>query len=126
VWKGILRDFCDFPLKDATDEAFSSFPVPNPDDFDYAAALDQAKAIGKKMGIYIGHAGIPDIINSNGRIMGMEDVLCHLYTQYEPAMEFIKRRIDFQLKMLERLIETCKDHVDFFVTEKILALNMHP
>ena len=39
-------DFCDFPLKDAEDEAFDAFPVPNPDDFDYAAARAQAKAYG--------------------------------------------------------------------------------
>ncbi|MDR0732156.1 MAG: hypothetical protein LBF63_10845 [Treponema sp.] len=69
-------DFCDFPLKDADDDAFEIFPVPNPDDFDYDAALDQAKAWGKEYGVYIGGAGTPDIINSNGRIMGMEDVLC--------------------------------------------------
>jgi uroporphyrinogen decarboxylase len=106
-------DFCDFPLKDASDEAFDVFPVPNPDDFDYEAALDKAKAIGKDMGLYIGTAGIPDIINSNGRLMGMEDVLCHLLTAYEPAITFMHRRADFQLKMLERLLDVCKDYIDF-------------
>jgi uroporphyrinogen decarboxylase len=106
-------DFCDFPLKDVSDEAFDSFPVPNPDDFDYQAALDKAKAIGKDTGTFIGGAGIPDIINSNGRLMGMEDILCHLFTAYEPAVKFIQRRADFQLKMLERLLDTCKDHIDF-------------
>ncbi|MDR0312843.1 MAG: hypothetical protein LBI14_04535 [Treponema sp.] len=106
-------DFCDFPLKDASDEAFDTFPVPNPDDFDYEAALDKAKTIGKEMGIFIGGAGIPDIINSNGRLMGMEDVLCHLLTAHEPAIAFMQRRADFQLKMLERLLDVCKDHIDF-------------
>jgi len=106
-------DFCDFPLKDAGDDAFETFPIPDPDDFDYPAALDEAKAFGKDMGIYIGSPGIPDIINSNGRLMGMEDVLCHLLTAYEPAIRFIKRRADFQLRMLERLLDTCKDYIDF-------------
>jgi uroporphyrinogen decarboxylase len=106
-------DFCDFPLKDADDEAFASFPVPDPDDFDYDAALDRAKAVGTEYGLYIGGAGIPDVINSNGRIMGMEDVLCHLLTGYEPAMAFMRRRADFQLGMLERLLGKCKDYVDF-------------
>jgi uroporphyrinogen decarboxylase len=106
-------DFCDFPLKDAEDEAFAEFPVPNPDDFDYHAALDQAKILGRDYGLFIGNAGLPDIINSNGRLMGMEDVLCHLATAYEPAMDLIRRRAAFQLKMLERTLDTCKEYLDF-------------
>ena len=106
-------DNCDFPLQDASDELFDTFPVPNPDDFDYQAALDEAKAIGKEMGIYIGDAHYPDIINSNGRLMGMEDVLCHLLTGYEPAMRFMHRKADYMLKVLERQLETCKEYIDF-------------
>jgi uroporphyrinogen decarboxylase len=106
-------DFCDFPLKDADDEAFEKFPVPNPDDFDYDAALEQAKTMGKEYGLYAGNGGIPDVINSNGRIMGMEDVLCHLLTGYEPAMNFMHRRAQFQLGMMERLLAKCTDYIDF-------------
>jgi uroporphyrinogen decarboxylase len=106
-------DFCDFPLKDAADEAFAAFPVPNPDDFDYTAAMNQAKTIGKDMGIYIGSAGIPDVINSNGRLMGMEDVLCYLITGHEPAIAFMHCRAAFQLGMLERLLDACGDWIDF-------------
>ncbi|GHT97091.1 hypothetical protein FACS1894142_0770 [Spirochaetia bacterium] len=106
-------DFCDFPLKDADDEAFTSFPVPSPDDFDYDAVLDQAKALGRDWGLYIGGAGTPDVINSNGRLMGMEDVLCHLLTGNEGAMAFMHRRADFQLRMLERTLEKCGDYLDF-------------
>jgi uroporphyrinogen decarboxylase len=106
-------DFCDFPLKDADDEAFAAFPVPNPDDFDYGAARERAKALGGEYGLYIGGAGTPDIINSNGRIMGMEDVLCHLLTQYEPAVAFMRRRADFQRGMLERLLDACGEYIDF-------------
>ena len=71
-------DFCDFPLKDADDEMFDNFPVPNPDDFDYDAALEIAKSYNGEYGLYVGNAGVPDVINSNGRIMGVEDVLVHL------------------------------------------------
>jgi uroporphyrinogen decarboxylase len=106
-------DFCDFPLKDADDEAFERFPIPNPDDFDYGAARDMARALGKDYGLHIGGAGIPDIINSNGRLMGMEDVLCHLLTGHEPAMNFIRRRAAFQLKMIERLLDSCGEYLDF-------------
>jgi uroporphyrinogen decarboxylase len=106
-------DFCDFPLKDADDEAFASFPIPNPDDFDYRAARDAAKAMGNEYGIYIGNAGIPDVINSNGRLMGMEDVLCHLIAGDGAALDFMHRRAAFQLGMMERLLEACGDMVDF-------------
>ncbi len=65
-------DFCDFPLKDATDEMFDAFPVPNPDDFDFDLA-ERFCAAHSAYALYLGGPGDPDIINSNGRIMGMED-----------------------------------------------------
>ena len=106
-------DFCDFPLKDADDCDFDSFPVPDPDDFDYNAALEKAKSYGGQYALYVGSAGIPDVINSNGRIMGMEDVLCHLITGNEAAIRFINRRADFQYGMLERLLDRLRGHIDF-------------
>lgn len=114
-------DFCDFPLKDATDEMFDNFPVPDPDDFDYDAALEQAKSYGGAYGLYVGNPGIPDVLNSNGRIMGMEDVLCHIMLDDEAAMRFIRRRAKFQLGMMERLIEKCKDHLDFVWGSRLKA-----
>jgi uroporphyrinogen decarboxylase len=106
-------DLCDFPLKDAAEEAFAQFPVPNPDDFDYDAALEQAKSFGGKYGLYAGGAGFPGFINSNGRIMGMEDVFCHLLQEYELALNFMRRRVQFQLGLLERTISKCREYLDF-------------
>lgn len=105
-------DFCDFPLIGADDEAFAKFPVPNPDNFNYDMALEYARSI-TDYAVYVGGAGTPDIINSNGRIMGMEDVLCHLITGYEPAMDFMRRRAASQLAELERVIDKCRDYIDF-------------
>lgn len=120
-------DFCDFPLKDATDEMFDAFPVPNPDDFDYDLALEQAKVISqKKLAIYIGDPGTPDILNSNGRIMGMEDVLCHLMLDDEAALNFMNRRAAFQLGYMERLLSKCKDHIDFMWLGEDLGTQIAP
>lgn len=119
-------DFCDFPLKNATDEMFENFPVPNPNDFDYDAALDRAKSYEGKFGLFAGNAGIPDILNSNGRIMGVEDVLCHLILEDEAALNFIKKRANFQLSMMERLIEKCKDHLDFIWLGEDLGTQIAP
>jgi len=107
-------DYCDFPLKAAAEEAFYSYPVPNPDDFDYDAALIRAKNLSKQQyAVYAGSAGTPDIINSNGRIMGMEDVLCHLLTGDEAAIHLIHRRAYSQLEVLERLLDKCRGYIDF-------------
>lgn len=119
-------DFCDFPLKDAADELFDSFPVPNPDDFDYDAALALAKHYGGQFGLYAGNAGVPDIINSNGRIMGMEDVLCHLILDDEAAMRFIRRRADYQLAMMERTLDKCRGYLDFVWLGEDLGTQIAP
>ena len=119
-------DFCDFPLKDAEDEDFDAFPVPNPDDFDYGAALERAKSYGGQYALYVGGPGTPDIINSNGRSMGMEDVLCHIFLENEAALNFIKRRAAFQLGYMERLIEKCKDHLDFVWLGEDLGTQIAP
>lgn len=119
-------DFCDFPLKDATDEMFDNFPVPDPDDFDYDAALERAESYGGEYGLYVGNPGIPDILNSNGRIMGTEDVLCHILLDDEAAMRFIRRRADFQLGMMERLIDKCREHLDFVWLGEDLGTQIAP
>lgn len=105
-------DFCDFPLMDADDEVIATYPVPNPDDFNYDSVLDQISHY-RDYGIYIGGAGTPDIINSNGRIMGMEDVLCHLINENEAALYFIDKRINMQLEVLERTLDKCRGKIDF-------------
>ena len=121
-------DFCDFPLQDAEDEDFDAFPVPNPDDFDYDATLAACKHYNEngRFALYVGNAGVPDIINSNGRIMGMEDVLCHLMLENEAALRFIRRRADFQLRMMERTLEKCKGHIDFVWLGEDLGTQIAP
>ena len=106
-------DYCDFPLIDADEEQIAAFPIPNPDDFDYETAGDMLKALNGRLATYIGGTGVPDVINSNSRIMGMEDMLCHLILENEAALAFINRRADFQLGMMERLLEKCKGYLDF-------------
>lgn len=119
-------DFCDFPLQDAEEEAFASFPVPNADDFDYETAAEEAEYFGRKFALHVGNPGMADIINSNGRLMGMEDVLCHLFTGEEYVMDFIRKRVDFQLKMLERTIQAAGDRMDFLWIGEDLGTQIGP
>ena len=64
-------------------------------------------------GIFLGSPGDPDIINSNGRLMGMEDVLCCLLTEDEAALRFIRKRALMKLKVMERILDRCRGMIDF-------------
>lgn len=104
---GGYNDFCYFPLKDAEPEKIYAFPTPDPDDFNYSAVVDQAHFY-KDKAIYVGNAGIPDLINSMGRVMGMEDALVNIYTDDEATMDLIKRKISFELAKTERELDALK------------------
>jgi uroporphyrinogen decarboxylase len=105
-------DFCDFPLQNAGDEVIAAYPVPNPDDFDYDAAADALAGMGD-YAVHLGNAGTADIINSTGRVMGMEDALVNLLTEHEATLAYTDRRLQSQLGVLERLLDRCKDRIDF-------------
>ena len=119
-------DFCDFPLKDATDEMFEKFPIPSPDDFDYNVPLEVAKRYKGKYALYVGHPGVPDVLNSNGRIMGVEDVLCNLIMENDAAIDFMKRRAKFQLENMARVVEKCHKEMDFIWLGEDLGTQIGP
>ena len=119
-------DFCDFPLQDGEKEDFDKFPIPDPDNFDYEAMAEEAAYFGKKYALYVGNPGMADIINSNGRLMGMEDVLCHLLLGEDYVMDFIRRRVNFQLGMLERTISAAKGNIDFLWIGEDLGTQIGP
>lgn len=123
---GYYWDYCDFPLKDASEEAFANFPVPNPDHFDYDQALERAKSYGGKYGLHIGDPGWGDVINTNGMLMGVEDALCNLFTEDEAAMDFTHRRVAFQLGVMERLLDKCKGYIDFMWLGEDLGTQIAP
>jgi uroporphyrinogen decarboxylase len=119
-------DFCDFPLKDADDEKIASFPIPDADHFDYGGAADNIRAANGEFALYIGNPGMPDVINSNGRIMGMEDLLCHLITENKAALDFINRRAALNLNICERMLEKCKGQIDFMWLGEDLGTQIAP
>jgi len=109
---GGYGDFCDYPLANVDEETISNFPVPSPDDFDYSVIQEQLKYF-KDYAIFIGNAGIPDIINSTGRIMGMEDTLVNIMMEDEATLLFINKRMDMQLGIMERILDDNKNKIDF-------------
>ena len=119
-------DFCDFPLQGAEEQTFYAYPVPNPDDYDYDALLARIKFLDNKYALYIGGPGCPDIINGNARLMGMEDILCHLITENEAVLDFVQRRVQWQLNVFERTLEKCKGHIEFMWLGEDLGTQIAP
>ena len=72
-------DYCDFPLRDADMDLVRSWPLPDPEDFDYAqVSLNCARYA--PFCVIAGNAGVGDIINSTGMVRTMEQVLVDLAT----------------------------------------------
>ncbi|MDR1439098.1 MAG: hypothetical protein LBJ10_03525 [Clostridiales bacterium] len=118
-------DFCCFPLQGADDRAIMEYPVANPDDFDYAGIAEQ---IGRyrDFALCIGHPGVADVINSMGRIMGMEDVLCNLQLGHEPTLALIRRRADSSLGVLDRILSKHVEDIDFMWLGEDLGTQIAP
>ncbi len=109
---GGYQDFCRFPLMNAGDEVIAAYRFPSPDEFDYEEAIS-AMACYADYALYVGSAGYPDIINSLGRIMGMEDTLVGLATENEVVLAMLDRKLDMELGILERLLQKANGRIDF-------------
>ncbi|MFW6146732.1 MAG: hypothetical protein ACOC7R_05300 [Planctomycetota bacterium] len=72
-------DFCDFPLRDADTERVAAWPMPSAADYDYSVVADRCRAMGE-YAVFVGNAGVPDVINGTGMLRGMEQVLVDLLT----------------------------------------------
>lgn len=105
-------DFCDFPLKDASADAFDNWPMPSPDDFDYSIVQQVCQAHSDQA-IYIGGPGSADILNFSGMLMGVEQTMMDIIDPDSPLQRFVDRRINVQLGELERTLELGKGRIDF-------------
>jgi len=118
-------DYCDFPLKDATEDKIASWPMPLPDDFDYSMIPGECERL-KEYGVYTGHAGTGDIINSTGMLMTMENALVGLISD-DPAMNLlIKRRTEIQLEVVRRTLEAAKGRIDLLHIGEDLGTQIAP
>jgi len=105
-------DYCDYPLKDAPAEAFDNWPMPSPDDFDYAVVQQVCQNHPDKA-IYIGGPGSADIMNFSGMLMGVEQMMMEIIDPDSPLQRLVDRRINIQLAELERTLELAGGRVDF-------------
>jgi uroporphyrinogen decarboxylase len=105
-------DYCDFPLRDAQLEKIEKWPLPSPDEFDYAAVPAACKK-DQEFAVFTGGPGIPDVINSTGMLRGMEQVLIDLITEDPAGMCLIRRKADLLAEVLFRTIEAADGMIDF-------------
>lgn len=105
-------DYCDFPLKDADEEQVAAWPMPDPDHYNYESIAETCRRHGQ-YALYVGNAGLGDIINMTGMMRSMEQVLIDLATDDEAGLLLIDRRLDIQLKVIERSLEKAKGKIDF-------------
>lgn len=104
-------DYCDFPLRYATVEQVEAWPMPSPDDFDYSQIAAECKRL-KEFCVYIGSAGLGDIINSTGMLRTMEQTLMDLATDDPAAIRLIERKAAIMLEVTRRTLEAARGGVD--------------
>jgi uroporphyrinogen decarboxylase len=104
-------DYCDFPLEDASLDDVKTWPMPDPDDFDYESAVDEAIR-HKDFAVVAGDPGFADIINMTGMIRTMEQALVDLMTADDAGLYLVDRRIEIQLEILRRFFASARGAVD--------------
>lgn len=105
-------DYCDFPLKDATEEEIANWPMPSPGDYDYSGIVKQCRRYAP-FALYAGSAGTADIINKGGMLRGMEQTLVDLISDNPAGLLLAERRIDIQLEVIRRTLHAGDGNIDF-------------
>ncbi|HUU11500.1 MAG TPA: uroporphyrinogen decarboxylase family protein [Phycisphaerae bacterium] len=104
-------DYCDWPLAGATLDEVEAWPLPSPDDFDYAAVAEACRGAGDFC-VVAGGGGTGDIINSTGMLRTMEQVLVDLATDAAAGLRLIDRRLAVVHEVTRRTLEAGRGRVD--------------
>jgi hypothetical protein len=117
-------DFCDFPLRDADEEAVAAWPMPSPDDYDYTHVLEQCRR-EEAFAVHLGDPGLGDFINSTGFLCHMERVLEGLFTDDPAILRLIDRKLAIRLEVTRRTLEAARGGIDFvWLGEDLGAQNL--
>jgi uroporphyrinogen decarboxylase len=118
-------DFCDFPLRDATLEEIERWPQPSPGDFDYASVAAQCKR-HKDFCVVAGSPGVGDIINSNGFLRSMEQILVDLATDDPAGLRLIDRKVEMDFEIMRRTLDAAAGKVDVLWIGEDLGTQIAP
>lgn len=122
---GGYMDYCDFPLRDADEETVANWPMPSPDDHDYSRVAEVCER-NKEYAVHAGHAGVGDIINTNGMLRGMEQTLVDLITEDPAGMLLARRRTEINLEVMRRTLEAARGGVDLLWIGEDLGTQIGP
>jgi hypothetical protein len=118
-------DYCDFPLKDADEEAVARWPMPSPDDFDYDALAEQCRRM-RHYCLMVGNPGVGDMINTASMIRTMDRVLVDLMTDDPACLLFIDRKNAVQLEVTRRSLEAAGGMIDLLWLGEDLGTQLGP
>ena len=104
-------DYCDWPLREATVAQIEAWPWPDPARFDYSKIAEQCR-VHADYCICAGHAGVGDIINSNGMLRTMEQVLIDMATDDPAGIRLIDIRTEINLEIIRRTLEAGNGAID--------------
>ena len=118
-------DYCDFPLREATEAMVEAWPMPDPDNFDYSRIAERCAQAGTQA-VYAGHAGLADVINSTGFFFGMEETLVRLAMGDTALQRFTERRQAIMLECTRRTLLAAKGGIDFLHIGEDLGTQLAP
>ena len=122
---GGYYDYCDFPLADADDATITNWPMPSPDDHDYSNVAEYCRQ-QREYAMFVGGAGLGDIINSTGFLFGMEETLVRLISEDEAMLTYTDRRLQILLEITRRTLEAADGGIDFMWMGEDLGSQISP
>jgi uroporphyrinogen decarboxylase len=112
-------DVADWPLAEADLATVEAWPLSSPDHYDYDGLVRQCQKLGE-FAVYLGGAGIGDIINNTGCLRRMDQLLMDLATDEPAGLRLIDRRLEVQLGVWRRSLEAARGLIDFaFIGEDL-------
>jgi uroporphyrinogen decarboxylase len=118
-------DYCDWPLKDASEEEIAAWSMPSPDDFDYGAVPDLCRRY-QGYALYAGGAGTGDVINATSMLRTMEQFLVDMITDNPPGLLLARRRNAVLLEVMRRTLEAARGQIDFLWLGEDLGTQISP
>lgn len=116
-------DYCDFPLKEADEEAIANWPMPDPEQYDYSQVLTQCKC-HEEYAVTLTCYG--DLINGNGMVRGMEQTLIDLISDDPAGLRLADRRFAIQIEVGRRMFEAAEGGIDILWLGEDLGTQNRP
>jgi len=102
-------DICDFPLREADEDAVARWPMPDAADFNYDAIREQCER-HRQYALCLLCYG--DLINGNSALRSMEQTLVDLITDEPAGLRLADRRFAVQAEIARRALEAAHGRID--------------